>query len=84
MYYDACLRHLTAWWEGQDVDPESGLSHLVKAIACLVVVRDCELIGKLVDDRPPSHVDNWQSALTEKAAALIEKYPNPKEAFIKE
>lgn len=26
--YDALQRHLTAWWEREDNDPESGLSHL--------------------------------------------------------
>lgn len=83
VYYDAALRHLTAWWEGQDIDPDSGLSHLVKAIACLVVVRDAEMIGKMVDDRPPSHRDNWQADLNAKAGALIDKYPTPKDAYIK-
>ena len=49
VYFDAALRHLTAWWEGQDVDPDSGLSHITKALACLFVLRDANLIGKLVD-----------------------------------
>lgn len=26
--YDALQRHLTAWWERDEIDPESGLSHL--------------------------------------------------------
>jgi hypothetical protein len=26
--YAALQRHLTAWWDGEDLDPESGLSHL--------------------------------------------------------
>ncbi len=37
---DAALRHLTAWIEGEDLDPESGLSHLAHAacdIAFLIV-----------------------------------------------
>jgi hypothetical protein len=83
VYYDAVLRHLTAYWEGQDIDPDSGLPHIVKAMACLVVLRDAEKYGKLVDDRPPSYPDNWQKELNEKAAELIEKYPEPKEAFLR-
>lgn len=25
VYYDAAMRHLTSYWEGQDIDPDSGL-----------------------------------------------------------
>lgn len=83
VYYDAALRHLTAWWEGQDTDPDSGLSHITKALACLVVLRDAGLIGKLCDDRPPSHRENWQQDLNVLAGSLIDKYPAPKDAYIK-
>ncbi|AAN01726.1 endolysin; inhibits RNA polymerase [Mycobacterium phage Quink] len=77
VYYDAAKRHLDAWWEGQDIDPDSGLPHLVKAIACLVVVRDSEIQGNWEDDRPPSTPGDWVKELNEKAKALLEKYPDP-------
>ena len=32
-YYDAALRHLAAWWEGQALDPESRLEHLAHVMA---------------------------------------------------
>jgi hypothetical protein len=32
-YFAATIRHLTAWWEGERVDRESGLTHLSHA-AC--------------------------------------------------
>lgn len=38
-YYDACLRHLSAFTAGQDIDQESGLSHLDHAICNLIFVR---------------------------------------------
>lgn len=81
VYYDAALRHLTAFWEGQDLDPDSGLSHLVKAMACCVVLRDSQTRGNWTDDRPPKVPGDWVKDLNEKAAALLEKYPNPPAAF---
>lgn len=30
--FASCMRHLWAWWRGQDNDPESGLSHLAHAL----------------------------------------------------
>ena len=32
-YYDAVMRHLSAWFQGQKIDPETGLNHLAHA-AC--------------------------------------------------
>lgn len=81
VYYDAAMRHLMAWWEGQDTDPDSGLSHIVKAAACLEVLFDSMQIGNLNDDRPPVHNQDWIDVLNRKAAALLEKYPEPKQAF---
>ena len=42
--FDAMQRHLLAFWDGEDVDTESGLSHLAHAMwhcaTLLVFVRD--------------------------------------------
>ena len=51
IYFDAEQRHMKAWWEGEDVDPESGLDHLFKAAACLAVLIDAKYAGKMKDDR---------------------------------
>jgi hypothetical protein len=50
-YYDAHRRHITAWFEGEDVDIDSGLPHLCHAIACLAIIIDAGAAGKLNDDR---------------------------------
>ncbi len=54
VYYDAVMRHLMAWLEGEDIDPDSGLSHVTQAISGLIVLRDSMLQGNWVDDRPPA------------------------------
>lgn len=59
VYYDAALRHLMAWWEGEDLDPESGHPHLAHAIAGLMVLRDAQIQGKCRDDRPPATEAGW-------------------------
>ena len=51
IYYDACRRHLDAWFEGEDLDPDSGLPHMAHALACLAIVVDAEAAGKFTDDR---------------------------------
>ncbi len=52
VYQAAALRHLMAWWDGENTDPESGQSHLAHAMACLAIVIDAEKYQKLNDDRP--------------------------------
>lgn len=47
----ASLRHITAWQDGEEVDAESGLSHMAHALACLSMLLHCKSIGTLVDGR---------------------------------
>lgn len=47
----AALRHLYAYVNGVDVDPESGLLHLGHARACLAMHLHCEQLGTLRDNR---------------------------------
>jgi hypothetical protein len=83
VYYDAAMRHLMAWWEGQDTDPDSGCSHIVKAIAGLTVLRDAMLNEKITDDRPPKFDDagRFVATLCLEAGEILDKYPEPKAAF---
>jgi hypothetical protein len=75
VYYDATIRHLFSYWEGEDVDPDSGLSHITKAIASLMVLRDAMIQNKCEDDRPPVS-PNFYKELNEKAEKLLERYGN--------
>jgi hypothetical protein len=54
IYLDAMRRHLAAWFNGEDLDPESGLPHLAHVGACVNILLDAQTCGKLNDDRPPS------------------------------
>ena len=51
VYYDAAWRHLSAWFEGEDIDPESGVSHLAHVMACMTILLDAENEGMLNDNR---------------------------------
>jgi len=73
VYYDATMRHLMSWWEGEDLDPDSGMSHITKAITSLVVLRDAMIQQKMTDDRAPSSKDFYQK-LNKLAADIIEKH----------
>lgn len=47
----AALRHLFAYNEGEDNDPETGLSHLDHASCCLMFAREMHETHKHLDDR---------------------------------
>ena len=81
VYYDAAQRHMNSFWEGENTDPDSGLSHVTKAIASLVVLRDGMLMGLWEDDRPPPYPQGWMKQINDHAKRLIEKYPEPAEAI---
>lgn len=51
-YLSATERHLAAFIDGQDIDGESGLSHLAHARATLGIIIDAMTHGKVIDDRP--------------------------------
>lgn len=52
VYYNAALRHLMSWWDGEQRADDSGVHHLGHAMACLAIILDAESINKLSDDRP--------------------------------
>jgi len=71
VYFDASMRHIGDWWEGTDTDPGSGLHHIDKAIAGLMVMRDSMLTGNFTDDRPPRATEDFDD-LNGRAARIID------------
>lgn len=62
-YVGAIMRHLSAWTSGEDLDPESGKSHLAHIAASCSILMDATHVGNLIDNRPHQ---------------LFPKTPNPK------
>lgn len=64
VYISAALRHIYAWFDGEENDHQSGLPHLGHAKACLGVIIDALETGNLADDRPQAGA----------AGALLDRY----------
>ena len=47
----AAMRHIMAFNDGEDKDPESGLSHLAHAMCCIMFLLEFEKTHKELDDR---------------------------------
>ncbi len=51
-YYSAAMRHLMAWYTGEDADPDTGTTHLGNVRACMAILIDAQTSGSMIDDRP--------------------------------
>lgn len=51
--FAAALRHLWAWWLGEDNDAETNRSHLAHAACCVLMALEQMLHRRQYDDRPP-------------------------------
>ncbi len=52
LYHDALLRHVTAWWEGEDKDKTTGKHHLLHAMCCCMILVWWSWHRRGTDDRP--------------------------------
>ena len=43
-YFDALQRHVWAWKEGEQLDPESGRHHLAHALCCLMFLYEHDIL----------------------------------------
>jgi Domain of unknown function (DUF5664) len=75
VYHAALLRHIMSAWEGETIDPESGLPHLAKALACIAILIDSEAGGTLTDDRCVlGGYEDYMKALTPEVSKLSEMH----------
>lgn len=75
IYKAALDRHMAAWWNGEDIDLDSGLPHLWKAVACLAILIDAREVAKLTDDRPPyAPVSAMLDRITPDVVALQQRH----------
>lgn len=51
IYVSAALRHINSWNEGEELDPDDGVPHLMGAITSLSILIDAQYTGMLNDDR---------------------------------
>jgi Domain of unknown function (DUF5664) len=54
IYLDAARRHLAAYQNGEWADAKTRVPHLASVIACVGIILDAGISGKLTDDRPPA------------------------------
>lgn len=49
--YSSIQRHLNAWWSGEDIDPDSGKSHLAHATTQMMILMIHQMEHPEMDDR---------------------------------
>jgi hypothetical protein len=57
VFYDAMMRHLVAWYSGEDFAEDSGIHHLAHLMASCAILLDSSLHNKLNDNRPEPSVN---------------------------
>lgn len=57
----AAMRHITAFNDGEDRDPESGLSHLAHAACCIMFLLEFEKTHRELDDRYKVNVQKTEN-----------------------
>jgi hypothetical protein len=69
-YYNAALRHLFAYWDGETIDPVSLVTNLGHVMACCAIILDAAAQDMLIDDRPsiPGMTSQTIHALTKALA----------------
>lgn len=75
VYYDAMMRHLMAWWDGEDHAEDSGVHHLGHVAACCALILDSEAVGTFGDDRPAHGVTSMLLGMAKRRMAEVQEEP---------
>lgn len=75
VYMDALKRHIAAYESGEDIS-ENGVPHFSNMLACIGILIDAKVCGKLNDDRPPRSlaVPQMVRMMEEDVARLRERF----------
>jgi hypothetical protein len=86
IYIDAAMRHLFAWFSGEEFNPDLvfaedgepgfGLSHLGNALATIAIVVKAQAHGKLIDDRDFSGSPGAYRKLVDSLTPLVKNIQN--------
>jgi hypothetical protein len=77
IYVDAAKRHIDAWMEGEDTDPDSSVHHLGHALASLAIIVEAIAKKNLTDDRNyPTDYREWVNQYTPLVKQIKERYAN--------
>ena len=71
VYVSALLRHIFKWYNGQDQDRDTQVHHIDNAMACLAIIRDAIVYGKLIDDRAPAEDPDAMAKFIDSQANVI-------------
>lgn len=52
VYFNAAMRHLWSFWDGEECDPKTEVHHLGYVMACCAIIIDASVMLKITDDRP--------------------------------
>ena len=55
-YYNAAMRHIQAWWQGEQLDQETDLPHLAHAASCLMFLLSLEHSPDILTPPPPTDI----------------------------
>lgn len=54
VYYDAAMRHLLSYWDGEEKAKDSNIEHLAHVMACCAILIDAHYTNSCLDTRDPT------------------------------